>query len=669
MRELTVALAGNPNVGKSTVFNSLTGLHQHTGNWPGKTVATASGTYVHGKYAVHLVDLPGTYSLAAASPEEVIARDYIRSGAADVVLVVADATSLHRNLNLVLQVRRLAPRMVLCVNLLDEAARKGIRVDLARLEEQLGVPVAGTAARSGEGLEALCRAVERAAEAPPQAAWRTDWGIPAEWALLHLLPACGGDRSLAAEVLTGERPCEDERQETARNRAWTALRSRGWDESRLRDHMTACLARQAGEIAAACVRQETANRAAGRDRRWDRWLTSRRTGIPAMLLLLALVFYLTIWGANYPSQLLSVLLLSWQEPLRRLLSFAPLWVQGALVDGMYRTVAWVVGVMLPPMAIFFPLFTLLEDMGYLPRVAFNLDRFFRTAGAHGRQSLTMCMALGCNACAVTGCRIIDGERQRLIAILTNSLMPCNGRLPTLIVLITMFFLGGSRGLGRSLLATGLFLGAIVFAVGMTWLASRLLSRTVLRGEEVPFALELPPYRMPRVGQVLVRSVLDRTLFVLGRAVTVAAPAGLVIWVLGNVEAGGAPLLTAAAAWLDPLGRWMGLDGMILLAFLLGFPANEIVLPALLMGYLQTGSLTAFTGAAQLQEILLAHGWTGCTALCAMVLCLLHFPCGTTCLTIWRETGSVKWTAVGILLPTALGVMCCMLLRLAAGLVM
>lgn len=629
MREYTVALAGNPNVGKSTVFNALTGLKQHTGNWPGKTVEQASGTYECENCRFQLVDLPGTYSLSADSPEEVIARDFICSGQADVTLVVTDATCLRRNLNLAVQIRQITPRMVLCVNLLDEAEKKEICVDLAKLSEQLKIPVVGTAARSGKGLEKLTAEVCRMACQPPQQAeqWRIDYGAELE---RHIAAYPFLDRAQALEK----------------------LQQGDW-----RDSITAAQIRKAEEIADKCMTLHSEN-AHSRDRRIDRLLTSKRTGIPAMLLLLAGIFYLTIWGANYPSAWLSKWLFALQEPLRRLLSFAPWWLQGAVVDGVYRTVAWVVSVMLPPMAIFFPLFTLLEDAGYLPRVAFNLDRFFCAAGAHGRQSLTMCMGFGCNACGVTGCRIIDSKRERLVAILTNSFVPCNGRFPTLIVLISLFFLGGTAGVGRSILATALFLAAIIFSVCMTLLASRLLSSTLLRGETSSFSLELPPYRMPQFGRVLVRSLLDRTLFVLGRAVTVAAPAGLLIWVLANVSVGDTSLLVVLAAFFDPLGRLMGLDGMIVLAFILGFPANEIVLPILLMGYLQTGSLTAYTGLVQLGQILHANGWNSVTALCMMLLCLLHFPCGTTCLTIYRETGSLKWTAVGFWLPTLMGMLLC-----------
>lgn len=610
--DAVIALVGNPNVGKSTVFNALTNLRQHTGNWPGKTVETARGAYTyHGKDYI-LVDLPGAYSLHPGSAEEEVTRDYLLSGEADVTLVVADATCLERNLALVLQILEVSWPVVLCVNLLDEAEKKHITVDLPALERELGCPVVGTAARGGRGLDEVRQALEDAV----------------------LRPGPRPELTLLAQVC-GD--CQECRTLAAMSRA--------------------------SAIMEAAVRQDE-EASAHRDRALDRVLAGR-AGIPVMLLLLAGVLWLTMVGANVPSELLSRLLMGGQEPLREVFRTlnAPWWLEGALVDGVYRTVAWVVSVMLPPMAIFFPLFTLLEDAGYLPRVAFNLDHFFRKAGAHGRQSLTMCMGLGCNACGVMGCRIIQSPRERLIAILTNAFIPCNGRLPTLTALIAMFFVTGS-GLWNSLASAALLMGCIVLAVAMTLWASRFLAGTFLKGESSSFSLELPPYRAPQVGQVLVRSILDRTLFVLGRAVMVAAPAGLLIWIAANVTLGGESILVRLAGALQPLGALMGLDGFILLAFLLGFPANEIVVPCILMGYLSAGSLTDYGGLAELHGLLAAHGWTAATAVCVLVFTLFHFPCGTTCFTIWKETRSAKWTALAVLLPTAVGMALCMLIRLA-----
>ncbi len=608
-----IALAGNPNVGKSTVFNALTNLHQHTGNWPGKTVSTAVGEYTYHGQTYTLIDLPGTYSLHPGSAEEEVTRDYLLSGEADVTLVVVDATCLERNLALALQILEVTWPVVVCVNLLDEAAKKKIEIDLQALRRELGCPVTGAAARGGKGLNTLRRLLAETASAPPPR---------------PKLPCC-----------------------TDCPGCW--------------EHCAAAHITRAAEIAAK-VSVKDAAAAQRRDRVLDRLLTSKATGIPVMLLLLALALWLTMAGANVPSELLSRLLLGWQEPLRGMLQtlHAPRWLEGALIDGMYRTVAWVVSVMLPPMAIFFPLFTLLEDAGYLPRVAFNLDHFFQRSGAHGRQSLTMCMALGCNACGVMGCRIIQSPRERLIAILTNAFMPCNGRLPTLIALISMFFVTGS-GFGSSVLSAGLLMGTIVLATAMTLWASRILSATVLKGQPSSFSLELPPYRMPQVGQVLIRSILDRTLFVLGRAVVVAAPAGLLIWAAANLTVGGQSVLAYLAAFLQPLAAWMGLDGFILLAFVLGFPANEIVVPCILMGYLAAGTLTDYSSLTELHTLLAANGWTAVTAVCVLLLTLFHFPCGTTCLTIWRETKSVKWTALAIVLPTVVGIVLCMIVHWTA----
>ncbi len=599
-----VALAGNPNVGKSTLFNALTGLRQHTGNWAGKTVATARGEYSYGGREYQLIDLPGTYSLAAHSQEEAVARDYIESGQADGVVVVCDATCLERNLILVLQVLELTGKVLVCVNLMDEAKRLGVEVDLPALSRRLGVPVVGTAGARQDGLDDLKEAIAR---------------LVGEDA-----PAAQPERPPGERVTLAER------------------------------------------YAAQVVRNQAADRLR-RQRRLDRLLTSKATGIPLMLLLLGAVVWLTVAGANLPSALLTELFARLGGVLEGWLSAAPEWLRGLLLDGVYRVTAWVVAVMLPPMAIFFPLFTLLEDLGYLPRVAFVMDHAFQKARTCGKQCLTMCMSLGCNACGVTGCRIIDSPRERLIAILTASLVPCNGKFPTLIALITIFFVGGRAGLLASLEGAALLLGTLALGAAGTLACSRLLSATVLRGAPSSFALELPPFRKPRVGQVIVRSLLDRTLFVLGRAVSVAAPAGALIWVMANVTVGDVSLLARCTGFLDPFARLFGLDGVILMAFLLGWPANEIVLPVMLMAYLAEGSLVEFEDLAALGALLTQHGWTWVTAVCAMLFSLFHWPCSTTCLTIYKETGSVKWTAASVVIPTLLGLGLCFVTAAAARL--
>lgn len=675
--ELLVALAGNPNVGKSTLFNALTGLEQHTGNWPGKTVSCAEGLCRGAERPIRLVDLPGAYSLLADSAEEEAARDFLLRGRPDAVLVVCDATCLERNLNLVFQLAELTPRVLVCVNLMDEARRKGVSIDLDRLSAGLGLPVLGVTARKKATLAALPHRLAALEMPRPK--------LPAlpeavEAAAEALLPALGeGERArwLALKLLEGEPRLLKELEAAgllppaealapAMSEVLSRLEAAGLRREELGDlHAAALLDR------AAALCREAVTQAPGRDRldrRLDRLLTGRALGYPLMLLLLALIFWLTISGANVPSQLLSSLFGRLEGLLTALFLRlgAPDWLHGALVLGVFRTLSWVVAVMLPPMAIFFPLFTLLEDAGYLPRVAYNLDKPFQRCGACGKQALCMAMGFGCNAAGVVGCRIISSPRERLLAVLTNSFVPCNGRFPTLIALLGGFFAVSTGSLGASALSALLLTGLILLAVAVSFGVTRLLSATVLKGLPSAFVLELPPYRAPQWGKVLLRSLLDRTLFVLGRAAAVAAPAGLVIWLLANLRLGEASLLALCAGFLDPFARLLGLDGMILLAFLLGFPANEIVLPILLMGYTAQGSLTELAGLDSLRSLLLANGWTWHTAASALLLTLFHWPCSTTLLTIRRETGSWRSTALAALLPTAVGFALCALLTVITG---
>lgn len=426
-----------------------------------------------------------------------------------------------------------------------------------------------------------------------------------------------------------------------------------------RDHIVTSLYKRAKEIEEAVVTYSKENKST-LDDKIDSILTSRLFGFPIMLLILALIFWITIVGANFPSKILADLLFSLEDKLTELfINYnAPSRLHGIVVLGMYRTAAWVISVMLPPMAIFFPCFTLLEDLGYLPRVAFNLDRIFKKAGAHGKQALTMAMGFGCNAAGVISSRIIDSPRERLIAILTNNFVPCNGRFPTLIA-ISMILIGASSdSLLNSLFASGLVVLLILLGIAMTFLISFIASKSFLKGTPSRFSLELPPYRKPQIGKIIIRSIFDRTLFVLGRAVAVALPAGAITWLLANISIGNTTILNHIANFLDPFALWIGLDGVILLAFFLGLPANEIVLPIIFMIYLSTGSMIEIDSIEEMRQLFLAKGWTHLTCLNVMLFSLLHFPCGTTLWTIKKETQSVKWALASFIIPTLTAILIC-----------
>lgn len=676
--EKIIALAGNPNVGKSTVFNELTGLNQHTGNWPGKTVTNATGKYTYKGIDYTLVDIPGTYSLMAHSTEEEVARDFICFGEPDVTVVVCDATCLERNLNLVLQTIEISNNVIVCLNLMDEAKRKNIKVDLKQLEMKLGVPVIPTNARNKDGLDKLMEAISNIdkyskTHNPIKLKYTDDIenaikilepsvklnnALNSRWVCLRLLENDAGIIEAINKYL-GYNIKEDSVISTKLEEAKTFLDSKSIKASNLQDIIVSKIISLAENICKDCVSFNADNYNA-MDRKIDRILTSKWTGIPIMLILLLIIFWITITGANYPSQVISTALFWVQD---RLIEFfisigTPKVVYEILVLGIYRVVAWVVAVMLPPMAIFFPLFTLLEDLGYLPRIAFNLDKHFKKCCACGKQALTMCMGFGCNAAGIIGCRIIDSPRERLIAIITNNFIPCNGRFPILITLIIIFFVGNISGLFQGLSSALLLTAVIVLGVLMTFLVSKILSKTILKGIPSSFTLELPPFRKPQVGKIIIRSIFDRTLFVLGRAVVVAIPAGLVIWIMANVNINGITLLSYASNFLDPFARLLGLDGVILIAFILGFPANEIVIPIIIMAYMSTGSLIEIDDFVQLKALLVDNGWTWLTAICTMLFSLMHWPCSTTCLTIKKETQSLKWTLVSFAVPTIVGMTIC-----------
>ena len=484
--DFTITLAGNPNVGKSTVFNGLTGLNQHTGNWTGKTVSNAAGkcTYLDKKFL--LVDIPGTYSIISHSKEEEIARDFICSGVSDATVVVVDATCLERNLNLVFQIMDITTNVIVCVNLLDEAKKKKIKIDLKLLSELLGVPVVGTTARKKKSLNNLLDTVYK---------------------------VCNNEIKFSAKKVICPENCS-------------------------LNEKASCIMKHCENIAnKVCTFEKKDYRST--DKKIDKILTSKTLGIPIMILFLGLIFWITIVGANYPSSLLSDFFGIIQEKLIYYANYInmPNWLSSMLILGVYQTVTWIVAVMLPPMAIFFPLFTILEDLGYLPRIAFNMDKCFKKACTNGKQMITMCMGFGCNAAGVCGCKIIDSPRERLIAILTNVFVPCNGRFPFLITISTIFIASSFSDFTASIVSTLSVIAVIILGIFMSLLISRVLSKTILKGLPSSFILELPPYRKPQFGKIIVRSIFDRTLFVLVRALSVAVPAGFIIWLFANIGIG------------------------------------------------------------------------------------------------------------------------------------
>lgn len=673
-------------------------MHQHTGNWTGKTVANATGKAIIKEKEFTFVDIPGTYSIMSNSEEEEIARDYICFGNPDVTVIVVDSTCLERNLNLVFQIMEITDNIILCVNLLDEAKKKKIKINLKKLEQLLGVPVVGTTARDKRTLEKLKDTIYKVCTGeivPCPNVVKYNPKIEENINLLEekLLKNCDTEYRSVTTIVNDEKiseklykwislklidgevkilnsiknhlniDLEDEDIKSCLANVKQNLLEENITTSNFKDKIVADIMKRAEDVSKEVCTFENKDYSS-RDRKIDKILTSKKFGIPIMILFLGIIFWLTIVGANYPSKALFCIFNWIQDKLVIFANYvhSPEWLSNMLINGVYQTLTWIIAVMLPPMAIFFPLFTILEDLGYLPRIAFNMDGFFKKACCSGKQMITMCMGFGCNACGVTGCRIIDSPRERLIAILTNNLVPCNGRFPFLISIATIFIAGAyasSNGFLSSILSTIAVIVVIIFGIFLTLIISKILSNTMLKGMPSSMVLELPPYRKPQFGKILVRSIFDRTLFVLGRAISVAAPAGLVIWILANVGINGASLLSMIANFLDPFAKLMGLDGYILTAFILGMPANEIVLPIILMCYLKGGALVNIEDTVQIGQILIQNGWNMLTAMNVMLFTVLHFPCTTTLLTIKKETGSWKWSGLAFVIPTVCGVFLCM----------
>jgi len=655
MNNIKVALIGTPNVGKSTIYNALTKNHEHTGNWAGKTVNYTKGECSYENTLYTIYDLPGTYSLISKSKEEVVAADFICFEKFDVAVVVCDATSLYKGINLVLQTKEICKKVVVCVNLIDEALKKGIIINYDLLSKNLNCPVVKTSARDNVGLNDLLNAIKEIKEC--------------EYLDLNYKFINKKDKKIINDIKID-----------SFNRKWIILRylennkhyinkfnklgiNINNEVNKIKNKLNNIdisleIVTTINEEINKVLNEVISYRAKKNNNKkilFDKILTSKLFGIPIMLVMLFIIFYLTIIGANYPSNLLFNIFSSLEDKIFNILKFIhlPYIIIDLLVNGIYKTLYWVVSVMLPPMLIFFPLFNYLEDLGVLPRIAFNMDKAFMKCKACGKQALTMCMGLGCNAVGVTGARIIDSKRERLIAILTNVFMPCNGKFPTIIAITSIFLVGLNTKFG-SLFSAFMLTGFIGIGILLTFIVSFILSKTILKGINTSFILELPPYRKPKILNTIWHALKNKAIYVLIRAIKVAIPAGVIIWLVANTKINNILLLEYLTNFLEPLGNIIGLDGVIILALILGFPANEIVIPAMLMCYLKTSTLIDFNNLTELKNILLLNNWTIKTALCFLIIMCFHYPCSTTLLTIKKETNSLLYTIISFIIPTTIG---------------
>ena len=672
MSDIKICLAGNPNVGKSTIFNALTHSKQHTGNWAGKTVDNQVGIMKYKNNNYYIYDLPGTYSLLAHSKEECLARNFLVFEEYDFIVVVCDSSNLLRNLNFVIQLREINSNIILCLNLIDEAKKKRIKIDTKSLESIIGIKVIEVCAHDSKSLDRLKEFIynfkrnvddslivkypelEDCISLLNKSLKRYDLDINYRFLSLNIIR---NDYEIINYI--NSKYDIDLLDELSNEIDIVNRTLYERDISSVDDIIVSRINNKATDIYLKSVRKSGNS---FKEKYLDIIFTNKIFGIPIMLMFLGIIFLLTIKISNYPSDWLFNIFNSLQIIILDFL--ISLHVPDLLIDmfinGIYKVTTWVISVMLPPMMIFFPLFTLLEDFGYLPRIAFNLDGVFRRCSSCGKQSLTMAMGFGCNCVGVTGTRIIDSKRERFMAILTNSFIPCNGKFPTIIALIMMFLVSTNSSV---LLPVFILLLLILFSIFMTFLVNKILSKTIFPGRASSFILELTPYRKPRIIKTIVKSIFERTLYVLGRAILVAIPSGFFIWVCANVKIFDSSILDHLISFFNPIGKVFGLDGVILVSFILGFPANEIIMPIMLMCYLNTGVLTSYSNLLELKYLLIDNGWTIFTAISVIILFLFHYPCSTACLTIKKETESWYYTFLSMIIPTFIGLLLCLLIHL------
>lgn len=591
-----IILLGNPNVGKSTIFNKLTGLHQHTGNWPGKTVEVFSGKFKYKSKEYHITDLPGTYSFFPASEDERVTCDFVMQNSQNLCIVVCNALAIERGLILALQAMDLCQNVIICINLIDEAERKGVVINTGLISERLGIPVIETSIKDRTSKKRLLEEIYKFSQKTTE----TSKLKTVEYYVEKAEEICHGAIKLSQNDI---------------------------DKT---------------------------------DRKIDRIVMGKYSSVLILAILLCLIFYLTITFAGYPSQLLSDFFEKVHRYIDNILSYSqiPTWLSSMISDGLLNVLFWVVSVMLPPMIIFFPLFALLEDSGYLPRVAYLTDNVFKKCGSCGKQTLTMCMGLGCTCAGVSGCRIFSGEKEKIIATITNSLTPCNGKFPALFLLINIFIVTDSGFLSDNILGSFAFCMIILISFASTYINSFFISKKLFKDSKTPFCLELPSYRKPDFRKIISHSIVNKVFKILSRAIIVSAPAGILIWCLTHIDINEKSLFFWLTQLLDPFGKLLGLDGTILSGFILGFPANEIIMPIIIMGYQAKETLTNFDSLFELKKLLTDNGWNILTAINTIILTLFHWPCSTAVLTIKKETASLKWTAISIVIPTATGFLLC-----------